>query len=124
MSTGPDSQAVAASDDNGGNPDPLLDAAGAARYLGLVGVVKHPEQAVRALCRKLRLTHAKVCGKIMVRRSELDRYIAEHTTDAVQADLARGRLQHASHDRPPVGHCNADVARFFLPGPVSVVCFG
>ncbi|HOW74105.1 MAG TPA: hypothetical protein PKY77_26165 [Phycisphaerae bacterium] len=60
------------------NPDPLLDAVAAAAYLGLVGVVKHPAQAVRALCRKRRIQSTKVAGKVMVRRSWLEQYINEN----------------------------------------------
>lgn len=82
--TPPAVQPVVAANETGQNPDPLLDARSAARYLGLEGAVKHPAQAVRSLCRKRRLTHAKVCGKIMVRRSELDRYVKENTCSAVQ----------------------------------------
>ena len=74
---------VPAVDPTGANPDPLLDARAAAAYLGLTGMVKHPEQAVRSLCRKRRLTHAKVCGKIMVRQSELDHYVRENTIERV-----------------------------------------
>lgn len=63
---------------NSVNPDPLLDANAAAAYLGLVGVVKHPAQAVRALCRKRRVQSTKVAGKVMVRRSWLEQYIKEN----------------------------------------------
>lgn len=67
--------------DHHGNDDPLFDAKSAAEYLGLVGVVKHPDQAVRALCRKLRLRSTRVAGKVMVRRSWLETYIQENTVD-------------------------------------------
>ena len=70
-------------DPAGHNADPLLSATAAARYLGLEGTVRHPAQAVRSLCRKRRLTFAKVCGKIMVKRSELDRYVEANTREAV-----------------------------------------
>lgn len=63
------------------NADPLFDAKGAAAYLGLVGTVKHPEQAVRTMCRNRRIRSTKVAGKIMVRRSWLETYIAEHVRD-------------------------------------------
>ena len=63
------------------NDDPLFDASGAAEYLGLVGVVKHPEQAVRTLCRKRRIRSTKIAGKIMVRRSWLEAYIAENVRE-------------------------------------------
>ncbi len=60
------------------NADPLYDAKGAAAYLGLVGVVKHPEQAVRSLCRKRRIRSTPVADKVMVRRSWLEAYIGEN----------------------------------------------
>ena len=61
------------------NPDPFLDAKQAAKYLGLTGVVKHPAQAVRTLCRKRRIASTRVAGKVMVRRSWLEKYIQENT---------------------------------------------
>ena len=67
------------------NEDPLFDAVGAARYLGLTDVVKHPGQAVRSLCRKRRLRSTKVCGKVMIRRSWLEEYIQANAVDAVVA---------------------------------------
>ena len=63
------------------NADPLYDATAAAEYLGLVGVVKHPEQAVRALCRKHHLRSTRVCGKVMTRRSWLEAYIATNARE-------------------------------------------
>lgn len=60
------------------NLDPLLDAEAAARYLGLNGVMKHPAQAVRALCRKRRITHTLVGRRIMMRQSSLDEYLQEN----------------------------------------------
>ncbi len=57
------------------NADPLYDASGAAEYLGLVGAVKHPGQAVRSLCRKRHIRSTKVAGKVMVRQSWLEAYI-------------------------------------------------
>lgn len=63
------------------NSDPLFDAGAAARYLGLEGVVRHPAQAVRSLCRKRKLRSTKVCGKVMVRRSWLEEYIATNAVD-------------------------------------------
>jgi hypothetical protein len=63
--------------------DPLLDAKAAASYLGLVGVVRHPEQSVRALARKRKLRSTKVAGKIMFRRSWLDVYIEANTVEAI-----------------------------------------
>ena len=65
--------------DDATNPDPLLDARQAAEYLGLSGVVKHPEQSVRSLCRKRRIASTRVAGKVMVRRSWLEKYIQENT---------------------------------------------
>lgn len=65
------------------NPDPFYDANGAARYLGLVGVVRHPAQAIRALCRKRRIRSTKVAGKVMIRRSWLEKYIANNARDAL-----------------------------------------
>ena len=65
------------------NADPLYDAKAAAEYLGLAGVVKHPEQAVRALCRKRRIQSTKVAGKVMVRESWLESYITQHGREAV-----------------------------------------
>lgn len=64
------------------NADPLYDAGGAAEYLGLVSVVKHPEQAVRAMCRKRQLQSTRVCGKVMIRRSWLETYILENMREA------------------------------------------
>lgn len=64
------------------NADPLLDARGAAAYLGLVGVVKHPEQAIRSLCRKRQLQSTRVAGKVMVRRSWLEKYLSDHEVSA------------------------------------------
>ncbi len=61
------------------NADPLYDAKGAAAYLGLVGVVKHPEQAVRSLCRKRRIRSTRVAGKVMIRKSWLEAYIGGNT---------------------------------------------
>ena len=65
------------------NPDPLYDAVGAARYLGLVGVHKHPAQAVRALCRKRRLRSTMVGGRIMIRRSWLEEYLGRSVREPV-----------------------------------------
>ena len=65
------------------NEDPLFDAEGAARYLGLCDEVKHPGQAVRSLCRKRHLRSTKVCGKVMVRLSWLEEYIQANAVDAV-----------------------------------------
>ena len=59
------------------NPDPLFDARAAAAYLGLVGVVKHPAQAVWALCRKRRLRSTRVAGKVMIRKCWLEAYIRQ-----------------------------------------------
>ena len=67
---------------SGGNPDPLFTARGAAGYLGLVGVVKHPEQAVRSLCRKRRLRSTRVAGKVMIRRSWLEAYLEQNAQPA------------------------------------------
>ena len=64
------------------NSDPLYDAGSAAKYLGLNSVVKHPGQAVRTLCRKHRLRSTRIAGKVMVRRSWLESYIAENSRDA------------------------------------------
>lgn len=61
------------------NPDPLLNAHAAAEYLGLTGVVKHPDQAVRTMARKRQIRSVKVAGKIMFRASWLETYITEHT---------------------------------------------
>ncbi|GMU22573.1 MAG: hypothetical protein AMXMBFR13_26580 [Phycisphaerae bacterium] len=61
------------------NHDPLYGAEAAAAYLGLVGVVKHPAHAVRTLCRKRRLQCTRVAGKVMIRRSWLEAYIAENS---------------------------------------------
>ena len=63
------------------NLDPLLDANAAAEYLGLIGVVKHPQQAVRALCRKRRMKSTIIAGKIMIRRSWLESYIQKGVRD-------------------------------------------
>ena len=63
------------------NADPLFDAKGAAEYLGLVGVVKHPEQAVRSLCRKRRIRSTRVAGKVMIRKSWLENYIGENVRE-------------------------------------------
>lgn len=71
-------RALADVDPVGQNPDPLLSARAAARYLGLIGVVKHPEQAVRSLCRKRRLRSTRVAGKVMVRRSWLEAYLEQN----------------------------------------------
>ena len=70
--------------EQGNNSDPLFSAVGAADYLGLPGVVKHPAQAVRALCRKKHLRSTKVAGKVMIRQSWLESYIGNHSTE-VQA---------------------------------------
>ena len=69
------------------NPDPLLDAVAAATYLGLIGVVKHPAQAVRSLCRKRRIRSTKVAGKVMVRRSWLEQYITENARNMYGQDV-------------------------------------
>lgn len=66
-----------------GTGDPLLSAEAAADYLGLTATNKHPGEAVRHLCRTRRLAFARLCGKVMVRRSELDRYVADNTVPAV-----------------------------------------
>ena len=63
------------------NPDPLLDARAASTYLGLASVVRHPEQAVRALCRKRRMKSTIIAGKIMIRRSWLESYIQKGVRD-------------------------------------------
>lgn len=60
------------------NPDPLFDADRAARYLGLA-CLKHPAQAIRALCRKGRLRFIRLGDRVMVRRSWLEEYIESHT---------------------------------------------
>ena len=64
------------------NPDPLFNARAAATHLGLIGVVKHPEQAVRSLCRKRRLGSTRVAGKVMVRRSWLKAYLERNAQPA------------------------------------------
>ena len=64
------------------NADPLFDAKGAAAYLGLVGIVKHPEQAVRSLCRKRHIRSTRVAGKVMIRRSWLEAYIGGNIREA------------------------------------------
>ena len=69
--------------DGSDNPDPLYDAVGAAKYLGLVGVHKHPAQAVRALCRKRRLRSTVVGGRIMIRRSWLEEYLQQSVREPV-----------------------------------------
>ena len=61
------------------NGDPLFDAVAAATYLGLADVVKHPGQAVRALCRKGRLRYVRLGDRIMVRRSWLEEFIEAHS---------------------------------------------
>ncbi|MFH0980922.1 MAG: hypothetical protein V2A79_05215 [Planctomycetota bacterium] len=68
-----------------GNNDPLLDAKGAAAYLGLAGVVKHPAQCVRSLFRKRRIRCTTVAGRLMARRSWLDAYLEANTREAVNA---------------------------------------
>ena len=65
------------------NTDPLYSAKAAAVYLGLVGVVKHPEQAVRSLCRKRHIRSTRVSGKVMIRQSWLESYIAGNAREAV-----------------------------------------
>lgn len=60
------------------NHDPLYSPTGAAEYLGLVDVVRHPAQAVRSLCRKRYLKSTKVCGKVAIRRSWLEAYLSKH----------------------------------------------
>ena len=65
------------------NDDPLTDVRGAASYLGLVGVVKHPEQSVRSLARKRRIKSTRIADKIMFRKSWLDKYIEQNTRDSV-----------------------------------------
>ena len=65
------------------NEDPLLDVDAAAVYLGLFGVVKHPAQAVRTLARKRRLQSTRIAGKIMIRRSWLEAYVAAGVRVAV-----------------------------------------
>ena len=64
------------------NSDLLYSARAAATYLGLVGVVKHPAQAVRSLCRKRKLRSTRVADKVMIRQSWLEEYIVGHTRDA------------------------------------------
>ena len=66
----------------GDNADPLFDAKAAGRYLGLTGVVKHPEQAVRSLARKRRIRATVVAGHLMFRQSWLETYLAENTRTA------------------------------------------
>ena len=60
------------------NSDPLYDAGAAAKYLGLDLLVKHPQQAVRTLCRKRQIRSTRIAGKVMVRKSWLESYIAEN----------------------------------------------
>lgn len=62
--------------------DPFYSVEMAARHLGLMGVVKHPEQAVRALIRKRRLQAAHIGGRWMIRRSWLENYIVQHVQEA------------------------------------------
>jgi hypothetical protein len=63
--------------------DPMMNALEAARYLGLVGTVKYPQQATRALARRRRVRSTKVCGKVMFRRSWLDAYIEGNVREPV-----------------------------------------
>ena len=70
------------SDEQTANSDPLLTAEQAAGYLGLGNTVKHPGASVRHLTRTRRLASIRVCGKVMVRKSELERFIAENTVEA------------------------------------------
>jgi len=66
------------------NSDPLLDASAAADYLGVSKTVRHPEQLVRALARKRRLTHTRVGGFLMFKKSWLDAYLVARTVEAVR----------------------------------------
>ena len=66
------------------NPDPLFDAKTAAAYLGLPGVVKHPPQSVRHLCRTRQIQSTFVAGKVMIRRSWLEEYIRKNMRKNVE----------------------------------------
>jgi hypothetical protein len=61
------------------NPDPLLCAREAGRYLGLEGVVKDPGKTVRAMTRRKKLPSVLIAGKVFVRKSWLDEYIQQQT---------------------------------------------
>ena len=63
--------------------DPFFSVEQSANYLGLAGVVKHPEQAVRALIRKRRLQAVRIGGRWMIRQSWLETYIGQHVQEAV-----------------------------------------
>lgn len=73
---------VAPSVDHLAVDDPFLSVEAAAQHLGLAGVVKHPEQAVRALIRKRRLQAAHIGGRWMIRRSWLETYIGQQVQEA------------------------------------------
>lgn len=77
------------------NPDPLFDAKRTAAYLGLVGVVKHPAQSVRAMFRTMKLRSTVVAGKKMARRSWLEGYISRNTREVPTMD-PEGRLRKRS----------------------------
>jgi len=64
------------------NDDPFLSAKQAAAYLGLDGVVKHGGHCVRGLCRRGKLPSVRIAGKVFVRLSDLNRYIAQNTKPA------------------------------------------
>jgi len=66
------------------NEDPLWRAAEAAEYLGL-GRFRNPGAIVRGLVRRRRLRGVMLAGKVMVRKSWCDEYIARNTREPVYA---------------------------------------
>jgi excisionase family DNA binding protein len=62
------------------NLDPLYDVPGAAAYMGIKA------GTMRNWLSERRLSHVKVGRLTKVRKSELDRYLAEHTVAAVDQE--------------------------------------
>ncbi len=62
------------------NDDPLMTAAQACRYCGLP--CGQSGASIRRLCRLGALAHVRLAGKVLVRKSELDRLIQAHTRPA------------------------------------------
>ena len=80
----------------GDNRDPLLSVTAAARWLGLVGAVGHPEQTVRALFRRKKITSTVIAGKKMTRLSWLEEYVTAGIGKPARKGKpgSRGRRRH------------------------------
>jgi len=54
---------------------PFITPVEAARMIGIAGVVKDPHRCIRRMARNGELVARTICGRIMIQRASVDRYI-------------------------------------------------